>query len=93
MYELAQGTARLRVGLRPEGRAPMREGTALYHGNDQVGTITSGGYGPSVNAPIAMGYVTTALSSPGTQLMADLRGKLLPVTVTTLPFTPTTYKR
>lgn len=93
LYELAQGTARLRVGLRPEGRAPMREGTALYHGNDQVGTITSGGYGPSVNAPIAMGYVTTALSSPGTQLMADLRGKLLPVTVTTMPFTPTTYKR
>ena len=93
LHELAHGTSRLRVGLRPEGRAPMREGTALYSGDAQVGTITSGGYGPSVGAPVAMGYVSTEFARPGTLLMADLRGKMLPVTVTPLPFHPTTYKR
>ena len=93
LHELAHGTRRLRVGLRPEGRAPMREGTALFAGTDPVGTITSGGYGPSVAAPVAMGYVATAQAKPGTLLMADLRGKMLPVTVAPMPFHPTTYKR
>ncbi len=93
LHELAHGTRRLRVGLRPEGRAPMREGTALYAGGVQVGSITSGGYGPSVGAPIAMGYVATAPATPGTPLLADLRGKMLPVTVAAMPFHPTTYKR
>ena len=93
LKELAHGPERLRVGLRPEGRAPMREGTELYVGSDLVGTITSGGFGPSVAAPIAMGYVVAEHAKIGTTLEAELRGKRLPVTVSPLPFHPTTYKR
>ena len=93
LHDLAHGPARRRVGLRPEGRAPMREGTLLYAGDGPVGAITSGGFGPSVGAPIAMGYVEAEFASVGTTLMAELRGKLLPVTVAAMPFHPTTYKR
>jgi aminomethyltransferase len=93
LHQLAHGPDRLRVGLQPEGRAPMREGTEVYAGSDLVGHITSGGYGPSVAAPIAMGYVTPAHARIGTRLEADLRGKRLPVTVCALPFHPTSYKR
>ena len=93
LHQIAHGTDRLRVGLQPEGRAPMREGTQLYVGSDLVGQITSGGYGPSVAAPIAMGYVTPPHARIGTRLEADLRGKRLPVTVCALPFHPTSYKR
>ncbi len=95
LHELAHGPARRRVGLRPQGRAPMREGTALFDGAPfdgarQIGSITSGGYGPSVGAPIAMGYVEAGV---GLHLMAELRGKMLPVTLAAMPFHPTTYKR
>ena len=93
LRELAEGATRLRVGLRPDGRAPMREGTALFAGEDAAGTVTSGGFGPSVEAPVAMGYVPTALSTPGTRLEGEVRGKRLPVTVAALPFVTTTYKR
>ncbi len=94
LQELAEGPARLRVGLQPEGRAPMREGVELFAGDGTpVGRITSGGFGPSLNAPVAMGYVATPFAVPGTSLAADLRGKRLPVTVCDLPFQPTTYKR
>ena len=96
LAELATGAATSRVGLRPEGRAPMREGTVIWdaaEGGQTLGGITSGGYGPSVEAPIAMGYVTRAASEPGTRLWAELRGKRLPVTVCELPFRPSTYKR
>jgi aminomethyltransferase len=93
LQELAHRPARLRVGLRPEGRAPMREGTALFAGDQPVGMITSGGFGPSVQAPIAMGYVDIAQAAIGNSLMAELRGKRLPVTVAPMPFHPTTYKR
>lgn len=93
LHELAHGTSRLRVGLRPDGRAPMREETELFAGDAQIGTITSGGFGPSVGAPVAMGYVATRHAAAGTRLMASLRGKMLPVTVSVMPFHPTTYKR
>ena len=93
LAELAAGPARLRVGLRPEGRAPMREGTELFLGDEKVGSVTSGGFGPSVEAPVAMGYVPVALSTPGTRLEGEVRGKRHPVTVAALPFVPTTYKR
>ena len=94
LHELAEGPERKRVGLRPEGRAPMREGTALFAPDaTPLGTVTSGGFGPSVEAPIAMGYVAAAFATPGTALMGDVRGKMLPVIVTELPFHPTTYKR
>ena len=94
LQELAEGTDRLRVGLRPEGRAPMREGTALTAPDaTPLGAVTSGGFGPSVEAPIAMGYVATAFAPPGTVLAGEVRGKHLPVMVSSLPFHPTTYKR
>ena len=93
LHEMATGPARRRVGLRPEGRAPMREGTRLFAGDVAVGLITSGGYGPSVAAPVAMGYVDAVQAKPGTGLLADLRGKMLPVTVAPMPFQSTTYKR
>ncbi len=94
MYELANGPDRKRVGLRPEGRAPMREGTALFAPDaTPLGSVTSGGFGPSIEAPIAMGYVAAAFAALGAALMGDVRGKHLPVAVTELPFQPTTYKR
>lgn len=93
LHELTHGSDRKRVGLRPDGRAPMREGTILFQGDEAVGQITSGGFGPSLDAPIAMGYVPSALSGTGTKLTGDVRGKRLPVTVTDLPFRPSTYKR
>lgn len=94
--ELDGGPARRRVGLLPEGRAPMREGTPLFAedtGGDPVGQVTSGGFGPSIARPMAMGYVPAELSAPGTALFGEVRGKRLPVAVATLPFRPSTYKR
>ena len=93
LRELADGPSRRRVGLRPDGRAPMREGTALFDGDAPVGTVTSGGFGPTVGAPIAMGYVPSALAVPGTLLQGEVRTKRLPVTVSDLPFRPSTFKR
>lgn len=96
LQELEQGPERIRVGLRPDGRAPMREGTALWdkaEAGTEIGNITSGGFGPTVGAPVAMGYVPVAVSKPGTPLWGELRGKRLPVTVCELPFRPSTYKR
>jgi aminomethyltransferase len=96
LSELADGAPRARVGLSPEGRAPMREGVALYatvEGGDPVGQITSGGFGPTVGAPVAMGLVARDHAALGTQLYGDVRGKRLPVTVVALPFTPANFKR
>lgn len=94
LHELANGPERLRVGLRPEGRAPMREGTLLFDPDGTpLGEVTSGGFGPSVGAPVAMGYVAVSHATPGTALQGEVRGKHLPVTVAATPFHPTTYKR
>ena len=94
LAELAQGPERLRVGLRPEGRAPMREGVELFAPDGTpVGRVTSGGFGPSVNAPIAMGYVARSHAAIGTELLGEVRGKRLPLTVTDLISHPTSYKR
>ena len=96
LTQMAEGAARKRVGLRPEGRAPMREGVALYAedtGGEPVGTITSGGFGPTVGGPVAMGYVPVDKATPGTTLYGDLRGKRLPVTVAELPFVAANFKR
>ena len=91
---LAEGPPRRRVGLLPEGRAPMREGTPLKDaaGND-IGHVTSGGFGPSVGAPVAMGYVTADHAAEGTALQAEVRGKLLPCRVAALPFVKHNYYR
>ena len=94
--EFDKGAARRRVGIAPEGRAPMRAGTELFLSEGDtspVGRITSGGFGPSVEAPVAMGYVAASLAEPGTRLFAELRGKRLPVAVATLPFVTPRYKR
>jgi aminomethyltransferase len=94
LRELAEGPERQRVGLRPEGRAPMREGVELFApGGPSLGRITSGGFGPSVEAPIAMGYVPRASAGIGTTLEGEVRGKRLPMTVAAMPFHSTTYKR
>ncbi|WP_084860533.1 glycine cleavage system aminomethyltransferase GcvT [Salibaculum halophilum] len=94
-HHLVDGPARLRVGLRPEGRAPMRAGTPLFADEDAttpVGAVTSGAHGPSIGAAISMGYVGTAHASLGTPLWGEVRGKRLPVTVCDLPFRPSSYK-
>jgi aminomethyltransferase len=90
------GAPRRRVGLRPEGRAPVREGAPLFAdtaSSEAIGTVTSGGFGPSLNAPMAMGYVPTALSALGTKLFAEVRGQRLAVQVAAMPFVKNTYKR
>ncbi|WP_231711384.1 glycine cleavage system aminomethyltransferase GcvT [Xanthobacter dioxanivorans] len=91
--ELAEGPARVRVGLKLEGRAPAREGAEIASGGAVVGVVTSGGFAPTLQAPIAMGYVPPALAAPGTRLDILVRGKALPAVVTSLPFVPTRYAR
>jgi len=96
LRELAEGPPRRRVGLAPEGRAPMREGVTLHAAEtdaEAAGHITSGAYGPSVGRPVAMGYVPASLAAPGTPLWAELRGRRLPLTVAAMPFHPHSYKR
>jgi len=93
LREIAEGPTRLRVGLTPEGRAPMRAGVELFDDERALGRITSGGFGPSVEHPIAMGYVDIDHAGPGTTLQGALRGRRLPVQVVGLPFRPATYKR
>lgn len=92
--ELTEGTARVRVGLKPEGRAPAREGTEIATPEGEViGVVTSGGFGPTLNGPCAMGYVAKAHSAPGTQLNLIVRGKPLPAVIAAMPFVPHGYKR
>jgi aminomethyltransferase len=92
--EIAEGPARVRVGLRPDGRAPAREGTRItLPDGREVGVVTSGGFGPSVNGPIAMGYVAPEFSKPGTELHLVVRGKPIAARVVSMPFVPHRYKR
>jgi aminomethyltransferase len=94
--QLARGPARLRVGLRPQGRALVRAGTPLYPDETcvtPVGAVTSGGFGPSLDAPIAMGYLPAGLARPASRILAEVRGKRLLVTVAPLPFLAPRYKR
>ncbi|MEL7343959.1 MAG: glycine cleavage system aminomethyltransferase GcvT [Pseudomonadota bacterium] len=96
LAEIEGGAARKRVGLLPEGRAPMRAGTELFSTQDAespMGSITSGAFGPSIEGPMSMGYVTAEHAAPGTKVFAELRGKRLPAIVTPMPFRPSTYKR
>ena len=94
--ELEQGAPRRRVGLKPEGRAPVREGVLLFAdaaSTEPVGAVTSGGFGPSINAPIAMGYLPASLAATGTLVFAELRGQRLPMLTAPMPFVPNNYKR
>ncbi|WP_298725641.1 glycine cleavage system aminomethyltransferase GcvT [uncultured Ferrovibrio sp.] len=92
--QLAEGVARKRVGIQPQGRAPAREGTEIFNDkNEKIGVITSGGFGPSVDAPVAMGYVATDYAKVGTPLTLMVRGKALPAKVCTLPFITKRYAK
>ena len=91
---LESGPKRLRVGIQPEGRAPARGHTDIVDaGGDRIGEITSGGFGPSANAPVAMGYVPAAMAADGTPISLMVRGKPLPARVAPLPFVPHRYVR
>ena len=87
--QLDNGAPRLRVGIRPDGRTPARAGTEVA----DAGIVTSGGFSPTLNAPIAMGYVRRALAEDGTSLTLMVRGKALPATVVPMPFVPHKYPR
>ncbi len=93
---LGDAPARLRVGLSPEGRAPIREGADLFAEEDAaspVGRVTSGCFGPTVGVPVAMGLVDSRHASPGTRLFGEVRGRRLPAAVASLPFVPANFKR
>ncbi|MCB1481557.1 MAG: glycine cleavage system aminomethyltransferase GcvT [Rhodobiaceae bacterium] len=94
LREIADGPSRRRVGIRPSGRAPAREGTQIADtdGNG-IGTVTSGGFGPTVGGPVAMGYVATEFAKPGTALQLMLRGRAEPAEVVKLPFVPPGFHR
>ncbi|NIX76708.1 glycine cleavage system aminomethyltransferase GcvT [Microvirga terricola] len=92
--EIKEGASRVRVGLKPEGRAPAREGTVITTPDGrEVGIVTSGGFGPTVNGPVAMGYVSKDVSAVGTDLHLVVRGKPIPAKVAAMPFAPHRYKR
>jgi aminomethyltransferase len=96
LAQFEKGAPRRRVGLRPEGRAPVREGAALFAdaaSTEQIGAVTSGGFGPSLNAPVAMGYLPTPQAALGGTVFAELRGQRLPLRVAAMPFVANTYKR
>jgi aminomethyltransferase len=96
LAELETGAPRRRVGLRPEGRAPVREGAPVFAdsaSSEQIGAVTSGGFGPSINAPVAMGYLPSSQAAIGGLVFAELRGARLPLRVAAMPFVPNTYKR
>ncbi|HEY2009291.1 MAG TPA: glycine cleavage system aminomethyltransferase GcvT [Rhizomicrobium sp.] len=83
-----------RVGIRPDGRAPAREGTEIAAKDGRViGKVTSGGFGPSLNAPIAMGYVENAFAADGTEIDLMVRGKAMPAVISSMPFVPHSYRR
>jgi aminomethyltransferase len=96
LAQLDGGASRRRVGLRAEGRAPVREGAVLFAdaaSSEPIGKVTSGGFGPSLNAPVAMGYVPSPLAATGTTVFAEVRGQRLPLKVASTPFVQNTYKR
>jgi glycine cleavage system T protein (aminomethyltransferase) len=96
LKQLEHGAPRRRAGLKAEGRAPVREGASLFAdtaASAAIGKVTSGGFGPSLNAPVAMGYLPTSLAAIGTTVFAEVRGQRLPLQVAATPFVPNAYKR
>lgn len=91
--DLADGAPTRRIGLAIEGRMPAREGAAIFAGDAAVGTVTSGGFAPTVGAPIAMGWVDAAHAAPGTALEIEVRGKRIAAKVAPMPFVPHRYHR
>jgi aminomethyltransferase len=96
LKQFETGASRRRVGLKAEGRAPVRENAALFvdhTSQEAIGIVTSGGFGPSINAPVAMGYVPSSIAAEGTTVFAELRGQRMPMRVSSMPFVPHNYKR
>ena len=92
--QLVDGPARTLVGIRPEGRAPARDGTEIQDGDGRtLGIVTSGGFGPTVGGPVSMGYVPPDHAEPGTEVTLIVRGKANPARIVALPFTPHRYRR
>jgi aminomethyltransferase len=93
LREQELGTARKRVGIRPNDRAPAREGVEIFKDGRKIGVVTSGGFSPILNGPISMGYVETAFAEPGTGVELMIRGHARPATIVPLPFVPHRYVR
>ena len=96
LKQLDEGTERKRVGFLPQTRAPMREGVEVFEterSKDTIGIITSGGYGPTVGHPVAMGYIDSKYAQNKNNLFGELRGKRVPVKVSKIPFVPLNFKR
>jgi aminomethyltransferase len=94
LSQIKDGADIKRVGIKPLGRAPAREGVEVQNAaGETIGLVTSGGFGPTVNGPIAQGYVAKAFAKAGTPLKLIVRGKALDAEVATLPFVPNRYKR
>ena len=96
LKQLDEGTERKRVGFLPQTRAPMREGVEVFEtesSEDTIGKITSGGYGPTVGHPVAMGYIDSKYTHNKNNLFGELRGKRVPVKVSKIPFVPLNFKR
>jgi aminomethyltransferase len=94
MDKLLEGTTQKRVGIRSDGKAPARDGTEIADKTGRIiGKITSGGFGPSLNAPVAMGYVDTPFAGDGDEVMLMVRGKAMPAHTAPMPFVPHGYKR
>jgi aminomethyltransferase len=94
LAELRDGARRLRVGLKPDGRVPAREGAEIRAPDGApIGKVTSGGFGPTLGAAIAMGYVERSFAAPGTPVVLVVRGKDIAATVAALPFVPHRYYR
>ena len=92
--QLADGMAKQRVGIVPEGRAPAREGTEIQSATGApLGTVTSGGFGPTLGGPLAMGYVPPAYAAAGTEIQLIVRGKAMPARIAAIPFVPQNYKK
>jgi len=91
---IASGASEKRVGLKPEGRQPVRAGAVLTdEAGNSVGRVTSGGFGPSAGHPVAMGYLASGIARPGAKVFAEVRGARIPVHVHALPFTPHRYRK
>ena len=96
LSELENGTSRRRVGILPDGRAPMRAHTMLFADEaaaEPMGEVTSGAFGPTIERPMSMGYVAIEFAETGTKIYAEVRGKRMPATIADMPFRPSTYKR
>jgi aminomethyltransferase len=94
LEKITTGAARKRVGLKPDGRQPVRSDTILIDADGQtIGLVTSGGFGPSAGHPVAMGYIGKEFASPGSLIFAEVRGNRIPVHIHPLPFTPHRYHK